>query len=312
MAKGIVVSGAVFVDIKGYPTAPYIPTGRNVGEVEQVHGGVARNITEDIANLELRPTFVSLVDNTGIGDDVVNKLKNHKVNTEYVFREKDGMGTWLVIFNNDGDVAGSISKRPDLGKLAEYIEQYGDEIFADCDSIAIEFDMDRETTKRIFRFAKKYNKPVYSAVSNMRIAIERRDLMKQSECVVCNQLEAGILFGEDYNDKTPDEMLEIISEKVSSAQMTSLVVTLGGRGAVYADVHGNRGYVPANKVDVIDTTGAGDAFFAGVVVGLTYGQGIAKACEIGTSLASSVIITDDNVCPRFLPSEFGLDIEATH
>ena len=62
---GIVVLGAVFVDIKGYPTSTYIPGGRNVGRVEQVPGGVSRNVVEDIANVELRPTFVSLVDDTG-------------------------------------------------------------------------------------------------------------------------------------------------------------------------------------------------------------------------------------------------------
>ena len=62
---GIVVLGAVFVDIKGYPADVYIPGGRNAGRVEIVHGGVSRNLVEDIANVELRPTFVSLVDTTG-------------------------------------------------------------------------------------------------------------------------------------------------------------------------------------------------------------------------------------------------------
>ena len=63
----IVVMGAVFVDIKGYPLSSYIPGGRNAGRVVQVHGGVSRNIVEDIANVELRPTFVSLVDYTSAG-----------------------------------------------------------------------------------------------------------------------------------------------------------------------------------------------------------------------------------------------------
>ena len=48
---GILVIGAVFVDIKGYPLEQYIPGGRNVGRVIQVHGGVSRNVVEDIANV---------------------------------------------------------------------------------------------------------------------------------------------------------------------------------------------------------------------------------------------------------------------
>ena len=38
---GIVVIGATFVDIKGFPEDQYLPTGRNVGRVEYIHGGVS-------------------------------------------------------------------------------------------------------------------------------------------------------------------------------------------------------------------------------------------------------------------------------
>ncbi|MBQ5375469.1 MAG: carbohydrate kinase family protein, partial [Lachnospiraceae bacterium] len=115
---GIVVVGAVFVDVKGHPMAQYIPGGRNVGRVIQVHGGVARNVAEDIANVELKPTFISVVDNTGISDDVIDKLNRHKVDTTYMRRTEDGLGTWLAIFDNEGDVVASISKRPDLSEIA--------------------------------------------------------------------------------------------------------------------------------------------------------------------------------------------------
>lgn len=190
---GIVVIGAVFVDIKGYPLSTYIPGGRNAGRVEQVHGGVCRNVAEDIANVELRPTFVSLVDDTGSGQDVIDKLARHKVNTRYIQRMPDGMGTWLA--------------------------------------------------------------------ANVR-----------------------------------------------SANIPCMVVTMGEQGAVYARTDGESGMVPAKKVDVIDTTGAGDAFFAGTVIGLTYGKTLAEACEIGSRLAASVICITENVCPRFRPLEFGLDV----
>ena len=43
MSKGIVVIGATFVDIKGYPEGKYVPAGRMAGKVCQVKGGVSRH-----------------------------------------------------------------------------------------------------------------------------------------------------------------------------------------------------------------------------------------------------------------------------
>ena len=306
---GIVVIGAVFVDIKGYPENVFSPTGRNVGRVEHVHGGVCRNVAEDIANVELRPTFVSLIDHSGEGTEVVRKLNNHQVNTKYIRKTDDGMGTWLVIFGNDGDVAASISKRPNLQPICDILDEQGDEIFRDADSIVVEVDMDKDIIKRVFKLAQKHNKKVFAMVSNMNIAVERRDFLQQTACFICNQQEAGILFSDNYMDKNAEQLQQILAQKVTQAQIPSMIVTMGAQGAVYATVDGASGFCPARQVHVKDTAGAGDAFCAGAAIGLTYGKDMAQACEIGAHLAASVIVTSENVCPRFLPAELGLDVQ---
>ena len=304
---GIVVIGAIFVVFYGFPAGAYISGGRNVGRVIQIHGGVSRNIAEDIANVEMRPTFVSVVDESGISEDVLSKLRNHKIDTRFITKEKDGLGTWLAIFDNDGDVAASISKRPDISGIAKTLEEHGDEIFKNADSIAIEIDVDREILHKVFELAEKYNKDIYAVVSNMSIAVERRDYIKRCACFICNQAEAGIFFSDDYCDATHEEMEKILCENVKRAKIPCMIVTLGSLGAVYATVDGKSGYVPAKRVNVVDTTGAGDSFFAGVTLGLTYGKNLDEALNIGSRLAASVISTKDNVCPRFLPDEFGLN-----
>lgn len=305
----MVVIGTVFVDIKGFPDDLYIPEGRNAGRVEIVHGGVGRNVAEDIANVELRPRFVGMVDDTAEGAEVLRKLKNHKVNTDYVAVTQDGMGMWLAVFNNGGDIAGSISKRPTSDAMLRMLEEKGDEIFADADSIVIEIDLDKELIKTVFRYAEKYHKKVYAVVANMSIASQRRDFLQSIDCFVCNEQEAGILFVCDFSGLTPEELCEELSRRVVSARIPSMVVTMGSCGAVYADMNGDKGVYPARKVKVRDTTGAGDAFCAGVAIGLTYGKTMREAVEIGTRLASSVITVSENVCPRFLPQELGLDVK---
>lgn len=305
----ILVIGASFVDIKGFPLDNYIPEGRNVGRIEYIHGGVARNVVEDIANIELRPTYIGIVDDTPLGDAVLKKLQNHKVNTEYVLTIPGGMGTWLAVFDNNGDVAGSISQRPNMLPVLDLLEEKGDEIFQKADSVVIEADLDKDIVKKVIELAKKHNKKLFALVSNMSLAAKRRDFLQDFDCFICNQSEAGIFFLNDYSDKKPEEMRDILYERIKQASIPSMVVTMGSQGAVYAELNGNKGVCPARKVHVKDTTGAGDAFSAGVVIGVTYGKTMEEAIEIGSFMAASVITSSENVCPRFLPREIGLDIE---
>ncbi len=305
----IVVVGTAFVDIKGFPLNAYIPGGRNAGKIEVVHGGVGRNVAEDIANTGIPVSLVSMADNTSEGDNVVKRLTDSGVDTSYILSIPDGMGMWLAVFDETGDVVASISKRPNVEPMAKLLEEKGDEIFADCDSVVLEIDLEESVVRSVFKYAQKYHKRVYAVVANMSIATQRRELLKCVDCFVCNAEEAGIHFLRDYIDMSPEELSAELAERVAAADIPSMVVTLGDKGAVYADRYGNKGEYPARRVQVRDTTGAGDAFCAGTAIGLTYGKTLPEAIEIGTRLAASVIIVPENVCPRFEPKELGIELE---
>jgi len=120
-----------------------------------------------------------------------------------------------------------------------------------------------------------------------------------------------MLFLDDFSEKSPEELENILAEKIIRAKIPAMVITMGAQGAVYADLNGNKGFCPAKKVQVKDTTGAGDAFFSGVAAGLTYGKTLPEAIEIGSTLAASVIVSSENVCPRFQPEELGLNYQVS-
>lgn len=83
-----------------------------------------------------------------MGEEVIQKLKRHKVNTKYMRKANNGMGTWLAVFNHEGDVVASISKRPDHRTIERILDEHGDEIFKDADSIVIEIDLEKEIVKK--------------------------------------------------------------------------------------------------------------------------------------------------------------------
>ena len=303
----IVVVGNVFVDFKGFPEGTYIPAGRNAGRVEIVHGGVGRNVAEDIANVELRPRFVSMVDNTAQGAEVLRKLQNHKVDTKFISVVPDGMGIWLAVMDHRGDVVGSIAKRPRMEPMLKLLQEHGDEIFEDATSCVIEIDIDKEVAKETFRFTEKYGIPTYALVANMSIALQRRDLIMRTHCFICNQQEAGLFFADDFMELEPEQMAQELHSRIQAAGLNSMVVTMGSQGAVWAEARGSCGVCPPIPVHVVDTSGAGDAFCAGVSIGLSYGKTLDEACVIGTRLASATITVPESVCPRFQPQELGLE-----
>lgn len=303
---GIVVIGTTFVDVKGYPFGEYVPAGRNAGRIIEVHGGVARNIAEDIANVGLAPTLVSMVDESQMSDDLVNRLARCGCDTSYVGRAEGGLGMWLAIFDETGDVAASISRRPDTSGIERTLINRGDEVISQAESVCVDLDIDMPILERVLDLARRHGKNVYSPVTNIAIACERRNLLDKVSCLVCNQQESGVLFSSELGGASPDEMQALLPDKLAQCGLRSAVVTMGAQGSVFAQADGKSGWCPAHVVEVVDTTGAGDAFFAGVAIGLSGGKGLEESCSIGARLAASTIASEENVCGRFSPEEFGL------
>ena len=305
LIMGIVVIGTTFVDVKGHPLEKYVPAGRNAGRIIEAHGGVARNIAEDIANAGMASTLVSVVDNSRLSDDIVNRLARRGCNTDFIGRAEGGLGMWLAIFDELGDVAGSISRRPDTSEIERILIDRGDEIISQADSVCIDFDIDAPILERTLDLAQQHGKAVYSPVTNMVIAREQRDLLGRVSCLVCNQQEAGVLFSSQFHDAPPEEVQAALPEKLAQIGLRSMVVTMGAQGSAYAQLDGQSGWCPAHVVDVVDTTGAGDSFFVGIAIGLTYGKSLEQSCAIGARLAASTIASEENVCGRFSPKDLG-------
>lgn len=64
-----------------------------------------------------------------------------------------------------------------------------------------------------------------------------------------------------------------------------VVLTMGKEGALLALADGERSTIPAHEVDVADATGAGDAFWAGLIAGLLDGLSPHQAAEVGRFVA---------------------------
>ena len=286
----MLVIGAVFVDVKGFARDRYAPAERNVGDVQVVAGGVCRNVAENFIKMGRPVRFVSMVDDNGMGREVREDLAALGVDVQHVISAPNGMGMWLAILDENGNLAGSISRQPDFSALETYLRAHGDAIVAESDAVVLEFDMNEAISGEVLRLARLHGKPVYSIVGNMSVILQHPEYLHDVACFICNEMEAGRLFRGDLSELSPETMLEALKRGSAVAGIPAMVITMGAQGAVYVDnTTGEFGFCPPLPVDVVDTTGAGDAFFSAAVNALVNGEPLSQAVQAGTHLAARTL-----------------------
>ena len=294
------VIGVTFVDVKGFPRVKYDPIGRNLGMVKIVHGGVARNVVENFGNVGMPVSFVSMLVDRAIGRDVARRLENIGVDLSYMVNaDHDGIGMWLVILDENGDLAGSISSMPDVSILEKLMDEQGERIISTCENVVLEIDLNEHIAERAFELAEKYDKKVYAIVGNLSVILpHKHDYLRRTACFICNEVECGKIFEADVEAYTPEQMLDFLVVEGAKLGIPSMVVTMGALGSVYYDTNtGEKGICPAVPTRLVDSCGAGDAFFSGTVMALTKGMPLSEAVKYGSRLASLTISSDGSACP---------------
>ena len=259
------VIGVAFTDVKGFAKSKYDPQGRNLGEIKIVHGGVCRNVVENFANVGMPVSFVGLLDETPFGRDVEQHLME----------------------------AGA-----DVSALESYLFENGERIIRDAEAVVLEVDLSERIAEKVISLCRQYHKKIYSIVANLSVILRRKDLIRLTDCFICNEIEAGKYFGCCVADYSPEEMETFLGAAAKEEGLQSMVVTMGGRGSVYYDSKtGKTGFCPPCPTTVVDTSGAGDAFFSGTVMALIRGCELCEAVNYGARLASATINREETNCP---------------
>ena len=98
-------------------------------------------------------------------------------------------------------------------------------------------------------------------------------LLKQVDFLILNETEASQLSGINVMDQTT---AQTASEKLLAMGVVTIILTMGGNGALITQQTGSQ-FINAIKVDVVDTTAAGDTFVGAFAVGIANGLSVLEA-----------------------------------
>jgi pseudouridine kinase len=292
--RPVLVIGAAGVDIKARPQGPLRMKRSNVGVVRHSFGGVARNVAENLARLEVPTILLSAVGQDSSGDSMIAYTKQTGVDTSAILRLPDAhTGSYVAVLDAAGRLAVSISEYDVIDAITPKYVQEHRSLFADAAMIAVDANLSPKTLASIFRWAKRYGVPVCADPTSQALAVKLIDYLPELTMIAPDAGEAAALCGLDDPPSTSEAAIETAQCLVSRGVKIA-IVTLGDQGLAYAD-SGGAGHIAALRTRVVDTTGAGDALTAAVIFGLVNEMPLDEAVRLGVSAAALTLRTRETV-----------------
>lgn len=271
-----------------------LPSGKHAG-------GAPFNVTAHLAQIGVSASLISCIGRDPLGDEILQVAKDKGVNTQFITRARIGLatGTVLVTVDASGNATYELVQPAAWDEIrvpAEALEAVSKSRALIYGSLAGRSPYNLDQLAQLMAVEgplKFFDVNLRPPFADAALVIE---LAKRAHVLKLNDGEAGQLAHwlrtGDLLPDTPRSLEAIATACATIAAATNasrICVTMAEQGAALWD-RGNLIAAPAPKVVVKDTVGAGDAFMAGLMVGLTRGGETRKvlenACRLGAFVAS--------------------------
>ncbi len=293
----VLVIGSAGLDIKALPNKPLEWSANNLGRVRNSVGGVARNIAENLARLEVPTILLSALGDDDLGERVIKQSTAAGINCDHIRTvTAERTSTYLAVLGINGEVEVALH---DLAIMAQvdsaYIRHHAD-LFADADMVVIDATLSDEALHTVFELANQYHVRVCADPTAPILAGRLCPYIHQHYLIVPNAGETRALCGLEDAAKDRESAINAARHLVSLGAEIA-VVTVGAQGVAYADSSGG-GFIRAIKTEVVDSTGAGDAFSGAVIFGLLNQVPVDEAMRLGVTAASLTLRSRETVLPN--------------
>lgn len=291
-ARRVVVVGGANTDIVGRPDAPLVSRDSNPGHVRVSAGGVGRNVAENLARLGI---WVELV--TALGSDanaafLAEECARDGISLEHSLRVDVPGSVYLAILDSSGDMTLAISDMRALDELTPDALSGRAPAFAGVDTVVADANLPADALAWL---SEHVAAPLVVDTVSVAKAGRVKPLIPRLAALRCNAAEAGALLGREIEGHGPGALAKAASE-LRARGAGRVFLTAGARGTWFAGPEGD-GSVPGPGVEVMNATGAGDAFTAGVVFGMLEDLGTRTAAGCGSALAALTLASPRTVSP---------------
>ena len=252
-------------------------------QLSKGNGGKGANQAAAAALLGARVKFLGRVGDDGFGEPLVEALADKGVDTSLIETSPDSStGTAFITLTPDGENAITVAPGANRSLSAEDVDD-ASEAIGDARVLVAQMEVPFEAVLRAVEVAAQQGT---RALVNLAPTTEvPRKLLEKLDPLVVNEHEAAFLLGERVEGV--DGALSAVPELLALGPR-SVVVTLGKDGAVFSDGESTK-HVASPKVEVVDTTGAGDAFVGALAAKLARDNPLEEAVAYAVRAGAAAV-----------------------
>lgn len=282
MNKRIFVLGAAITDLMGFPNGNPAPGDSVPGSITKAAGGVGRNLAENLARLGIPVELLTAFGDDDNGKKLITQCQELEIGIRHSILANGQRGAiHLAIMNAQKDLFAGIA---DLSVMDNVTPSYLAQQFSSletAEALVIETNLPQDAIDWVLD--QEWEIPIYLDPVSEKLSARVKGRIGKFHTIKANKRQAEVLLGRGIlNAKDLDE----VADQCLKEGVQRIFITMGSRGAFAADAN-SRIHIPAAKVKVVSTTGAGDAFHAGLIWASLRKWSLEDCCRAG--LAASTI-----------------------
>lgn len=285
------VVGAVNMDIGGTSLHKLVPADSNPGRVRMSLGGVGRNIAHNMSLLGVDVRFL-----TAFGDDVyAQKIAAScgelGIDISQALTVPGGStSTYLFLADEDGDMALAVSDMEIYERITPRWLSSRLPLLQNAQLVVVDTNIPAESLAWL---AENVTVPIFADPVSTAKAEKLRPILGKLHTLKPNRIEAELLSGVAITD---EESLHRCAEALLSTGLHRVFISLGGDGVFAADRSGAL-HLPCFEATMLNATGAGDAFMAGLAWAYLEGADLEQTAKLCSAAAAIAIEGSETINP---------------
>lgn len=253
----ICIFGGANIDITGFPNNKLIMKDSNPGKVSISLGGVGRNISENLAKLGIDVKLITAIGDDPYGKKILDEARKIGINMNHTFISKEyNTSTYLSILDENRDMHTAIAHMDIFNSLTLDFAKSKKHVIDNSKLCILDTNLPKDIIEYIVTNHRKTN--FFLDTVSSKKAEKSKNIIGYFHTIKPNKIEAEILSGMQINTKKD---LQKSAYYFLNKGVKRVFITLGSEGIYYNDGY-NEEHITSPTIEVVNATGAGDAFMA--------------------------------------------------